>query len=164
MISCQEKSLYKLCILCAILCLNLTSYQKIFKVITFEYTRAKFHIENTKPYLKRLLHDHKQASTLESFENNLDTVLKDYITTERGRAASSFEFYSDLYEPYLQMLINCIDERFPISNIVGALGLFDPAHSESVEGLESGKMLLFELYSHLQNGSISIIRLDNCRK
>ena len=104
-----------------------------------------------KSYLKQLLHDRKQASTLESFENDLDTALKDYITTEQGRATSSFEFHSDMYEPYLQMLIDCIDERFPICNIVEAVGLFDPAHSESVEGLESGKMSLFELYLHLQN-------------
>ena len=75
---------------------ELNKLSKIFQGDNFAYTRAKFHIENTKPYLKRLLHDHKQASTLESFENNLDTVLKDYITTEWGRAASSFEFYSDL--------------------------------------------------------------------
>ena len=101
--------------------------------------------------MKRLLHDCKQASTLESFENDLDTVLKDYIATEQGRATSSFEFYSDLYEPYLQILIDCIDERFPISNIVEAIGLFDPVHSESVEGLENGKMPLLELYLHLQN-------------
>ena len=89
--------------------------------------------------MKRLLHDRKQASTLESFENDLDTVLKDYIATKQGRAASSFEFYSDLYEPYLQMLIDCIDERFPISNIVEAIGLLDPVHSESVEGRERNR-------------------------
>ena len=130
---------------------ELNKLSKIFQDDNFEYTQAKFHIENTKSYLKRLLHDCKQVSTLESFENDLDTVLKDYITTERGRAASSFEFYSDLYEPYLQMLIDCINERFPTSIIVEAIGLFDPAHFESVEGLESGKMLLSELYSHLQN-------------
>ena len=27
----------------------------------------------------------------------------------------SFEFYSDFYEAYLQMLTDCIVERFPIS-------------------------------------------------
>ena len=61
------------------------------------------------------------------------------------------------------MLIDYIDERFPVSNIVEAVGSFDSAHSESVEGLESGKMSLFELYLHLQNDP-SIIQLDNCRK
>ena len=49
------------------------------------------------------------------------------------------------------MLIDWFNERFPISNIVEAVELFNPAHSESVEGLESGKMSLSELYSHLQN-------------
>ena len=63
----------------------------------------------------------------------------------------SFEFYSDFYEAYLQMLTDCIVERFPISNIVEAVGLFDLAHSESVGDLESGKVSLFELYSYLQN-------------
>ena len=90
-----------------------------------------------------------------NYPNNLiyitTTVLKDYITTEQGGANSSFEFYSDLYEQYLQMLIDCYNERFPICNIVEAIELFDPVHSESVEGLESGEMSLFELYLHLQN-------------
>ena len=56
------------------------------------------------------------------------------------------------------MLIDCIDERFPVSNIVEAVGSFDSAHSESVEGLESGKML-FELYLHLQNDPSSSFNL-----
>ena len=53
---------------------ELNKLLKIFQGDNFEYTRAKFHIENTKSYLKRLLHDRKQAPTLESFENDLDTV------------------------------------------------------------------------------------------
>ena len=90
-----------------------------------------------------------------NYPNNLiyitTTVLKDYITTEQGGATSSFEFYSDLYEQSLKMLIDWFNERFPISNIVEVVELFNPAYSESVEGLESGKMSLSELYSHLQN-------------
>ena len=61
---------------------ELNKLLKIFQGDNFEYTRAKLQIENTKSYLKQLFHDHKQASTLESFENDLDTVVKDYITTE----------------------------------------------------------------------------------
>ena len=146
----REKFIRTLYFMCDIMP-ELNKLSKNFQGDNFEYTRAKFHIENTKLFLKRLLHDCKQASKLESFKNDLDTVLKDYITTERGRAASSFDFYSDLYEPYLQMLIDCIDERFPISNIVEVIELFDPVHFESMEGLESGKMSLFELCSQLQN-------------
>ena len=61
---------------------ELNKLSKIFQGDNIEYTQPKFHIENMKSYLKRLLHDCKQASTLESFENDLDTVLKNYTTTE----------------------------------------------------------------------------------
>ena len=52
---------------------EINKLSKIFQGYNFEYTRAKFHIENTKSYLKQLLHDRKQASTPESLKSDLDT-------------------------------------------------------------------------------------------
>ena len=130
---------------------ELNKLAKMFQADNFDYTRAKFHIENTKSYFARLLQDPHQAKNLQNLDHDMDTILKDFLTEDRGREAANFDFDKDLYRPYLNALTESIDNRFPATEIMEAFSMFDPSNTDTSDAYDNGKNCLISILSKSEN-------------
>ena len=114
---------------------ELNKLAKMFQKDDFDYLR----VENSKSYFSRLLVDYNSCKVLQTFNNDVINVLNDFITEDRGRG--TFDFRNDLYKPYLQALIESIDQRFLSTDVLETFGIFDPTNCEDAEVYDAVRSL-----------------------
>ena len=74
---------------------------------------------------------------------NMDTILKDFLTEERlGERLLISISITTLYRPYLNALIESIDNRFPAIEIMEVFGMFDPSNIDTSDAYNNGKNCL----------------------
>ena len=133
----KKKFIYTLYFMCDIMP-ELIKLAKLFQSDNFDYARVKFHINGSKDYFARLVEDENQAKTFMTVDNDIDSILSDFISSDRGRHAHNFHFYYDVAKPYLASLINNLGKRFPSMDTVDAFRMFEARRVAEYEIYENG--------------------------